>query len=567
MNNLIACLEAQAARAPWHPFLLLRKEGQWTQLSYGDTLAEVDRWATRLSVLGLPPRSIVCIAIPHSTDLYILFLAAMRAGLVPSFLAYATPKQQPRLYWTGLAELLARTRPSCLIVEPRHLDTVQSIADTRCVVTTVEALSRDATAPGPGSRVGRGLWPSPQPDAIALLQHSSGTTASKKGVALTHAQIAHQVASYTSAVEMTPRDKIVTWLPLYHDMGLLTGFLLPLAVGATIVSLDAFDWLAKPAILFEAIEMVEGTLAWLPNFAFAHMVRVHDPRVQHALGSMRAFISCSEPCKAATMEEFAEAFASNGVRPALLQTCYAMAEAVFGVTQSAFGSAPTTLWLDRVALQRHGRICPVERDQVGGTAIVSCGRPIESVEVAIDIGGELHLGDTGVGEILLRGPFMFGGYFRSPEATDAAFSDGWYRTGDLGFLHDGQLYVSGRLKELIIVHGRNFYAHDIEMVVNQVEGVKPGRVAAVGRYDTVTQSEEVVVIAELRTAADPEQDALRRRIRQRIFDCLELTVRSVELVEPGMLVKTTSGKVAREQTAAHTITPAATLQMEALSHG
>jgi fatty-acyl-CoA synthase len=549
--DVLSRLEAHARTAPWHPCLVILQDGQWTQLSYADVLIEVDRLAQRLARLELPRGSLFCIAIPNGVDLYLLFLAAMRAGLVPSFLAYATPKQQADVYWTGLAELVARAKPACIVVEPRHIGTVQALAGGDCLVTSADALARH-----PAATAVAAAWVPPGPDDTALLQHSSGTTGAKKGVVLTHGQIARQVASYAGAIRAGRADRIVSWLPLYHDMGLVTGFLLPISVGATIVSLDAFEWLGKPAVLFEAISLVRGTLAWMPNFAFAHMVRVCDPGERFALESMRAFISCSEPCKPATMAAFAGHFAGSGVRPDMLQTCYAMAEAVFGVTQSRLDAAPDVLWVERDALQRDGTVLECPATAPGAHALLSCGAPIDGIEVGIaDATGMAMQSDTRVGEIMLRGDFVFEGYDRNPDATRQAFADGWYRTGDLGFLRGGQLYVSGRRKELVIVHGRNFYAHDIEEAVGQVAGVKPGRVAVVGRFDPASASEQVTVYAELARAGDPAADAVRRQIRQHVFDRLELTVRSIELFDPGSLVKTTSGKVARSQTAARVAGP------------
>lgn len=539
---MLQALQRHAARAPWHPFLVIRHDGHWMQFSYADALAETEAWAGRIASLRLPAGSVLCIAIPHAPELYFLFLAAVRAGLVPSFLAYATPKQQPAVYWSGMAEFLGRTKPGALVVEPQHLDIVQSLATPGCLVTTVGALrghEPDAVPEGAPVSV----------DAITLLQHSSGTTGAKKGVALTHAQIARQVDAYGAAIAITPADRIVSWLPLYHDMGLVTGFLLPLAAGATVVALDAFDWVATPSLLFEAIELVQGTLAWLPNFAFGHMVRVNDPARRFALQSMRAFISCSEPCKPETMESFATCFASSGVRPGMLHTCYAMAEAVFAATQSPLDEAPPVLWFDRDALQRQARTVKRQPEHPDAVPLLSCGRPIQGMAVAIGAPG---LDDEGaVGEILLKADYLFGNYHQNPEATERAFIEGWYRTGDQGFLHGGHLFVCGRLKEVIIVHGRNFYAHDVEAAIGEVDGVKAGRVGVFGRFSVVSGSEEIVAIAELRSAITglDALDELRRRIRQHVFDRLELTIRTIELCSPGTLVKTTSGKISRQAVA------------------
>jgi acyl-CoA synthetase (AMP-forming)/AMP-acid ligase II len=459
----------------------------------------------------------------------------MRAGAIPTFLPYPTAKQDPDLYWRGQAELFARVRPACVLAHAAILPRIAELtAGFGCALVDVDepvSLSAWGVVPPLEAIEAR--------DRVALLQHSSGTTGAKKGVALTFGMIADQNAAHAAALEASPGDLTVSWLPLYHDMGLIAAFLFPISLGSCVVSLDAFEWLLRPAALFEAIELYRATHTWLPNFAFNHLVRTHDPARTYDLSSMRAFVNCSEPCKPATFDAFATAFAGSGVNRAMLRTCYAMAETVFAVTLSPPRSEPRTLAVDPEALRtRDEAVTPLGE----GLAFLSCGKPLDGVELRI-----AAQSGANVGEIQLRGRFVFSEYYGNPDATAQSFAGGWYKTGDLGFLYEGDLYVCGRRKEMLIVHGQNFYANDIEAVAGEVAGVKPGRVAVFAVFDEGAGSEEAVVLAE--TGFDDETSRLDlvRRIRADVYSRLGLQVRTVELRAPGELVKTTSGKMSRDE--------------------
>jgi acyl-CoA synthetase (AMP-forming)/AMP-acid ligase II len=236
-----------------------------------------------------------------------------------------------------------------------------------------------------------------------------------------------------------------------------------------------------------------------------------------------------------------------------------MAEVVFAATQTPLGARPRTITVDRAALTDRNEIVPIEDGAPEGAHFLSCGRPIRGVQLRIaappqpsgvarllGLGGRRQSAPQ-VGEIELNCPFLFEGYFRNPAATAASLNHRWFKSGDIGFIHDGELYVCGRVKEMLIVHGRNFYANDIEALINPLAGIKPGRVVAVGVFDPVTGSEEAVVLAET-TLDEPEARAeLAQAIRQRVFDALNLTLRRVEIASEGTMVKTTSGKISRDE--------------------
>jgi acyl-CoA synthetase (AMP-forming)/AMP-acid ligase II len=333
-------------------------------------------------------------------------------------------------------------------------------------------------------------------------------------------------------------------------MGLISSFLLPLSVGARIISLDAFEWVGRPALLLEVMQRHRATHTWMPNFAFNHLARTRPRGIRYDLSSMRAFISCSEPCKPEAFARFLTAFGQDGVADATLQSCYAMAETVFAVTQSSIGTSPHILHVDGSVLDRLERVDVVGPSVPGARGFVSNGGPMKGLEVRVSVPAgpvllEAESCSGFAGEISVRGSYVFSGYFRNADATADAFDGEWYRTGDIGFIHDGALYICGRRKEILIVHGRNYYATDIEDAVGLATGVKPGRAVAFSIFDERTQSEEAVIVAETEMTDPAALADLRRAVKQAVFDRLELTPQRVELVGPGWLVKTTSGKVSR----------------------
>jgi acyl-CoA synthetase (AMP-forming)/AMP-acid ligase II len=392
------------------------------------------------------------------------------------------------------------------------------------------------------------------PDEIVLLQHSSGTTGLQKGVALSHQAIQNQLSSYAKALHLSDEDVVVSWLPLYHDMGLIAGFILPILSGLRLVLLSPFDWVRAPQKLFQAISAYQGSLCWLPNFAYnfcAQKIRARDLEGIN-LSSLRAVINCSEPMSWKSQQMFRERFQPYGLRPEALATCYAMAENVFAVTQGGIDAAVTVDVIDAASFSRRHVARPVGQaaplDTPGSLNILSAGRPIANTQVRVvgKLGQDLP--ERQVGEIILQSNCMLAGYYHRPDLTQEAFLDGWYLTGDLGYLANGELYVTGRKKDLIIVGGKNVYPADIERLASEVKGVHPGRVVAFGVYDEQQGTEEVALVAELdqfEQLSEAEREQIQLRIQQNVSQGSDVVVRRVHVVGKNWLLKTSSGKIAR----------------------
>src|SRR5258706_126119 len=329
-------------------------------------------------------------------------------------------------------------------------------------------------------------------------------------------------------------------------MGVIACFVLPLMLGLPVVSLDAFEWANRPALLFEAIEKHRCTHIWLPNFAFHHLCRTVDPSQCHMLGGVKAFIDCSEPCKPETFDLFVETFGSCGVTREQLQCCYAMAETVFAVTQTTLGQRAEEYQADLDPLLHENRARPATTVKPS-RRILSCGKVISGLDVSIvdRLGNALAPGD--IGEVAVRGSFLFSGYFKNEDESRQSLAGGWYRTGDTGFLHEGELYILGRLKEMIIVYGKNLYANDLEEACNQASGVKKGRCVAFGLFNADLGSEEVVVVAETEVPHESGWVEVRKSIKAELMSAFNISPGDIRIVKPGWVIKSTSGKISRGQ--------------------
>ena len=514
--TVLDALHRRAAASAEDLFCHFVAAGRSRPISCREALAASARYAELYRARGLERGNLVLVILRHTPELYFAFLGAMLAGCIPSFMPPPSAKQDPELHRAQQQALLERIGPRAVVTYAENAPSLAEISST-LVVLTPEDAEQSAQTPPELDISG---------DDIAFLQHSSGTTGLKKGAMLSHGAVAAQVGRYGAALGIEPTDVIVSWLPLYHDMGLIACFILPLCAGVPFVSLDPFEWTARPAILFDAIAAHGGTHVWLPNFAFHHLARNVTGSPGADLSGVKAFIDCSEPCRIETFELFARSFSAWGVRPDQLRICYAMAETVFAVTQTPAGDAVKALALE-------------------GRSVPSVGRPIADVTLEIIDAAGSGLGEGEIGEVAVRAPFLFSGYHQDPERTRARLDQGRYRTGDLGVLRDGELYLLGRTDDLIIINGRNILAHDVEYLLNaEAAGIKGGRCVALGVFNPEIGSCELVILAE--PEGDVDARALSRKVKQIVLTGFAVMPREVRLVEPGWLAKTTSGKLARE---------------------
>lgn len=530
---------------PERTAIVLQHAGQADRtLSYRELLAGANGYANTLAQQGIQPGEVVILILQHGQDLIFAFYGAILHGAIPAIMPFLTEKLLPERYRADLVALVGVTRPAAIVTypdfEPEVRAALQDGSSVRAVIVTGQV-----APPTPPDFAALGGMQRNSED-IVLLQHSSGTTGLQKGVALSHRAVLNQVESYKLALHFDPSDVIVSWLPLYHDMGLIAGFLMPILTGNPLVLMSPFEWVRAPVRLMQAISRYQGTLAWLPNFAYnfcAQKIRERDLEGLD-LSSWRGVINCSEPMRYESQMNFLERFRPYGFRPSALLTCYAMAENTFAVTQGGADGPVTIDIIDREAMQVE-RVARAAQDGRAVTHMVSAGRPIHNTEVKVVDDKGNTLPERQIGELALRSDCMLSEYYHRPDATEKAFLDGWYLTGDYGYMADGEVYVAGRKKDMIIVGGKNVYPQDLELLAMQVSGVHAGRVSAFGVFNDQTGTEDVVVVAEVDTMDGDECQQIADGIRQAINRGSAIAVRHVHIVHPPWIVKTSSGKTAR----------------------
>lgn len=494
-------------------------------------------YAAALQHLNLLPGDLIVIAHLQNLESIYAFWGALRVGAIPSMFPTLTEKLDRQIYMRGMARLVELSGVKAIFTNDEFAPEMAKhvacrVYDSQSLNAINESIPFETPLPDPGD--------------IAFLQHSSGTTGLQKGVALSHQAVLNQLASYCDSLRLNTQDVIISWLPLYHDMGLIAGFLLPLFQGIPLVLMSPFDWVSNPALLFRAIHQFQGTLCWLPNFAYNHCARrIRDADLEGvSLATIRAFINCSEPVRYDSHMLFLERFGSFGVTPEKLAVSYAMAENVFAVTQTPIGQSAHVDWIDRAALVTEQRALPATPHTEGAVAQVSCGAPIAGVQIKVNDKNELPLPERTVGEIAIHSDSLLTGYYHRDDLQPFT-SDGWYRTGDMGYIAGNEVYVVGRYKDLIINAGKNIYPQDIEAVLNNMEGVHPGRAVAFGVQDEREGTELVAIVVEVDTSDPDARREIMRQIRQRVSQQTMITVTYVHLADPGWLIKTSSGKIAR----------------------
>jgi acyl-CoA synthetase (AMP-forming)/AMP-acid ligase II len=382
------------------------------------------------------------------------------------------------------------------------------------------------------------------PGECALLQYTSGSTSRPKGVPLTHGNILANAACIADAIAFES-SACVSWLPLHHDMGLIGAALTGLYTRTPLLLMPTTLFVKEPASWLRAIGTFHATITLAPNFAFAHAVRYAPLELLEgiSLSTLRTALNGAEPVDVAAVEAFEKKFAAVGLRPGVIRPVYGLAESALAVTFSDEGERIVDI-VDAGLLENEARAVPAAS---GGRArsFVSVGRPLRTQSIRIRGENGLALPERTVGEVFVSGPSVMHGYHNRPEETARTVKDGWVRTGDLGYVADGRLYLTGRLKDLIIRHGRNYHPPDIELVIAATEGVIRGGSVAFGLHDAVDP--QVIVVAETRMRQGADLDALARLIRARCHDAFLFGPDDVCLVPAGGIPRTTSGKVRRHE--------------------
>jgi fatty-acyl-CoA synthase len=544
-GTLVEVLRWHALAHPERVHVFLRdEEGRERPVTYGDLWRDASRLGAGLQADGLGRGESVALMLRTEAAFFHAFFGVLLAGGVP--VPIYPPFRADRLeeYARRQVGILTSAQARRLIVF-RDAERVARLLRARVpslrAVTTPERLAEAAGTLRPAE-----AWPADP----ALIQYTSGSTGDPKGVLLSHANILANIRAIGRAIAIRPDDLGVSWLPLYHDMGLIGSWLTGLHFALPIVILSPLAFLARPARWLGAIHAHRATLSPAPNFAYDLCAsKIQDEEIEGLdLGSWRLAFNGSEPVSPETIERFTRRFARYGFRPEAMTPVYGLAESSVALTVPPLGRPPRLDLVAREPFQRTRRARPAPADDPAPLRFVSCGHPLPDHQVRIVDEAGRPLGERVEGGIEFRGPSVTAGYFRNPGATRAVLRDGWMDSGDLGYWAEGELFITGRRKDVIIKAGRNLYPQEVEEVAGEVPGIRKGCIAAFGVPDPAIGTERLVVIAESRQREPGRRQALRDLVADRVAATLGVPPDTVVIAPPGSVLKTSSGKIRRGAT-------------------
>ncbi len=512
--------------------------GQEEFYPYETVAARASRAAGALQAAGLEPGERVAVILPTSIRFFDAFLGTQMAGGIPA--ALYPPFRLGKLdeYFARLRRMLNKIGARYLITDSRLKRILGPATEgTETLREVIDAATLDSGPVGSPVEVA--------PDSIAFLQFSSGSTVEPKAVMVSHTNLLINLGMMlTSFGEYTPEEAMsgaVTWLPLYHDMGLVGCLYLGLFCPATVTYLSPEMFIARPALWMQTISRYRGVISPAPHFAYGLCLKkIRDEELADVdLSSWRFALNGAEPIDVETMERFTERFARWGFRPEALTPVYGLAEAGLGVSFANPDTPPKVVEFDREALAKEG----IAVRGVGRKS-PSVGKPMPGLRVEIRSADDEVLPPGRVGRIMAKGPSITRGYFGDPELTAGIIRDGWLDTGDLGFIFEEEIYIAGRVKDLIIIRGRNYAPQEFEELLLDLDGVRTGCAIAVGAFiDGV--GEQLIVLAEKDSRTARPEEEIADEIESRILKALSLNVHDVVLLPSGTLPRTSSGKMRR----------------------
>jgi 1-acyl-sn-glycerol-3-phosphate acyltransferase len=535
-------------------------------LTFSELYAAAQSCAAELARRGVPAGGRVALMLPTSRAFFVSYAGILLAGAIP--VPIYPPFRADRIeeYAARQAAILNNAEV-CLLLTFSRAEAVAKLLKPRVrsltSVTDAEKLIEAAgKAPPPspgalpahltGSRVRK-------KNDIALLQYTSGSTGDPKGVTLTHANLLANMRAIGEALQLGPGDVGISWLPLYHDMGLIGAWLTLLLYGVPLAVMSPLAFLTRPERWLQAFQKHRGTITAAPNFAYELCVRkIADKDIAGVdLSSWRAALNGAEPVNPETLDRFAARFARYGFRREAQLPVYGLAEASLAVTVPPLNRGPLVDRVDRETFALEGRAIPASPNDATAIAFVSSGKPVADHEVRIvDTNGK-EVPDRTEGFLWFRGPSATCGYYRNEPATQELFPQGpekianeysWVNSGDRAYLADGEIYVTGRVKDIIIKGGRNLYPHEVEELAARAEGIRKGCIVAFGLVDAGAGTEKLVVVAESREGDAKKRAAIAAAVTEQVSRGLGLPPDRVEIIPPGSIPKTSSGKLRREET-------------------
>jgi acyl-CoA synthetase (AMP-forming)/AMP-acid ligase II len=521
-------------------------------LTFAQVLAHAEAVARQLQERGSQPQDTVALMLPTGRDFYFSFLGILLAGALPVPIYPPVSASYMEEYAERQSDILRNADVRALLTfrqAERLARLLKPQIPSLKIVVRADKLVKEINGK-PLAVV------DPSPEDIGLIQYTSGSTGNPKGVTLTHANLISNVRAIGEGVGVHSADVVVCWLPLYHDMGLIGCWLFALCHGLPMVSISPLAFLRRPERWLWAMHAYKGTLSPAPNFAFELCVRkVSDDDIEGLdLSHWRVALNGAEPVNPETLERFLQRFSARGFLPGAMMPVYGLAENTVALTFHERNQPPRIDHIEREVFQQKHRA--VSMDGLGTRSgasdehlsFVSVGRAILGHEVRVVNDDGQGVEERVEGNIEFKGPSVTPGYFRNPEATTAIRTeDGWTRTGDLGYCAEGDLFITGRSKELIIKGGRNIYPQEVETVAAGVEGIRAGCVAAFSIPNLKTRGEGLVVVAETREAGTEIQKRLAAEIRKSVATVVKISPDDIRIVSPRAIPKTPSGKLRRAE--------------------
>ena len=595
-ETLLDVIRHRGVHDAQRPHLLIteddeRGEHQYT-LTFGELYAAAQKCAEELARRGVPAGGRVSLMLPTSRQFFICYTGILLAGAVP--VPIYPPFRADRIEeYAGRQSAILNNAGVCLLLTFRRAEAVAKLLKPRVkslhdVVEAEKLLEAAEKAPPPapgalpafisGTRIRKS-------SDIALLQYTSGSTGDPKGVVLTHANLLANMRVIAQGVQLGREDVGISWLPLYHDMGLIGAWLTLLMHGVPLVVMSPLSFLTRPERWLQAMSKHKGTITAAPNFAYELCVRkVSDKAMEGVdLSSMRVVMNGAEPVNPETLERFAKRFGKYGFRKESMLPVYGLAEASLGVTFPPLNRLPRVERVEREAFATQGRAVAADEDDENAIAFVSSGKSFPGHDVQIVDEHGNAVAERTEGFLWFRGPSGTGGYFENPEATVKLMPQGpaqlegeypWLNSGDRAFQADGEIFITGRVKDIIIKGGRNLYPHEVEELAARAEGIRKGCVVAFGLKDASSGTEKLVIVAESREENAAKRAKIAAAINDEVSRGLGLPPDRVELIPSGSIPKTSSGKLRRDETkqlyAAGTLTagrPPAWVQIARLGTG
>lgn len=538
--NLVEALEQGAQKTPEKGLRVLHDDTVAEHVTFAQLYRDAGETAGALAGLGVRPLERVAIALPNSVAYAQALFGVLAVGAV------AVPLPPPYRF----ASLDIHLRRIALALRQSRVRFVLSDELMTAILAPAFAAIDDGLEVLDIARLDRSGsdYARLSADGPALVQYTSGTSGDPKGVVLTHANIRANVDAITTGLRVAPGDIGCSWLPLFHDMGLIGHLLVPVASGNDLYLLKPEDFLRRPGNWLRAISQFGATVSSAPSSAYAHCLRhITDEEVEALdLSSWRVALNGAEAIDCRIMREFARKFSPAGFSANAFLPVYGLAEATLAVSFAPTGRAARTIRVSRESLSR-GKLEPAPRDNSAARELISVGTPVRETQIRL-IGehGE-PVSDNHVGEIQVRGASVTAGYEHLPTNHDGlVLPDGWVRTGDLGAITDGELYIVGRTKETIIIMGQNYYASDIESVTAAVPGIPSRGVLAVGTPDTEGDDGALVVFIEMDDPAADVGLCLQDSVRRAVSQSHGITPKDIFFVPKGRIERTSSGKLRRD---------------------